>query len=224
MHMQLPFFFWLAHRLLIHSFTHSHIVYSFVLCSVTAFWWPGGSRALWLGACRLVRFALFARSASRGCLVRSPKQTNTSLVHSFDQHLSLILLLFIHLGHSLTQSFIFPHIRSIHSFTHLHTVRIRYSSTCSFTHSLIHTIHSIITAVLLLTVVTGDSTIPPQRIVQINISLFSVFNFAYCRDVSRDFHWSFSSRDYWKDWSVTVSLRNMKFSQFRSWHAKSDLW
>jgi hypothetical protein len=52
------------------------IVYFFVLCSVTAFLWPGGSRALWLDASRLARFASFARSASRGCLVRSPKQTN----------------------------------------------------------------------------------------------------------------------------------------------------
>jgi hypothetical protein len=44
------------------------IVYSLVLCSVTAFWWPGGvAPSDWT----LVRFA-----SLRGCLVRSPKQTN----------------------------------------------------------------------------------------------------------------------------------------------------
>jgi hypothetical protein len=58
------------------------IVYAFVLCPVTAFWWPGGSRALWLDACRLARFALFAL---RGCLVRSPKQTNKQTCEKFSR-------------------------------------------------------------------------------------------------------------------------------------------
>jgi hypothetical protein len=44
------------------------VVYSFVLCSVTGL-------VRFASSCRLVRFASFARSASRGCLVRSPEQT-----------------------------------------------------------------------------------------------------------------------------------------------------
>jgi hypothetical protein len=52
--------------------------YSFVLCFVTGFWWPRKSRRR-LNACHLARFASFAHNVSRGCLVRSLKQTNKQI-------------------------------------------------------------------------------------------------------------------------------------------------